>query len=119
MEMFIEDRNGKKYEIIRSRKTIVVADNIKKGLDSSENGALLLENAGFEILKTNYPELTIEEYDDILEYNYSILGNDYLILLGAISEYVFTGPETKKVETTKYPFLGKFVKKAKEMEQKL
>ena len=96
---YIENRDGVKYEfksLTRKQKINVQKLTSNMNKDSIEE----IDNLTYEILKYNYPELTKEQFDDILDYNEETYGFKELYeMMGYILEDVFTqvGGNTTRV----------------------
>lgn len=93
MKPYLENRVGTKYEISRITRRQKI--EVQKMLLSSEEDTTAkinnLEKVVKMILQYNYPSLTDEEYEDILDYNEEVYGFQELYeMLGYILEDVFT-----------------------------
>lgn len=106
MQVYIEDRNGKKYFVEKlSRKAKIKLYGLSQKVDENENKFEKIEELFYDVLKMNHPLLTREEYEDILDYNEGLYGFTQLYeLIGAFIEEVFTqvGGENIKV----HPYLA-------------
>lgn len=106
MQVYIEDRNGKKYFVEKlSRKAKIKLYGLSQKVDENENKFEKIEELFYDVLKMNNPLLTREEYEDILDYNEGLYGFTQLYeLIGAFIEEVFTqvGGENIKV----HPYLA-------------
>ncbi len=89
MKAYIEDRNGNHYEFknLTRKQKILFSKKFKSvGEDTEE-----IDRIFADIMKLNYPNISQEEVDDILDYNDEIYGiTQTYELVSAILEEVFT-----------------------------
>ena len=92
MQVYIEDRNGKKYFVEKlSRKAKIKLYGLSQKVEENANKFEKIEEMFYDVLKINHPLLTREEYEDILDYNEGLYGFSQLYeLIGAFVEAVFT-----------------------------
>ena len=115
MQVYIEDRNGKKYFVERlTRREKIKLYNFSKMKFSTEVDLAQIEELFYKVLLLQNPSLTKEEYDDILDYNESLYGfNQLYELIGAFVEEVFTQVGG---ENTNYPVHPYLAEKKRQME---
>lgn len=115
MQVYIEDRNGKKYFVEKlSRKAKIKLYGLSQKVDENENQFEKIEEMFYDVLKMNNPLLTREEYEDILDYNEGLYGFSQLYeLIGAFVEEVFT--QVGGENTMVHPYLAH--KKEQKVEQ--
>ena len=100
MKPYIENREGVKFEFnaLTRKQRIAIQKAVS---DLGENKEIeLIEKLVYDLLSFNN-DLSLEEYDDILDYNVETYGfNETYEMLGYIIEDVFTqvGGETVKKE---------------------
>lgn len=99
MKPYIETRNGVKYEFnsLTRKQRVIFTQKFK---NIGDKDIEVIEDLVFSLLKFNNPNITQEEYEDILDYNEELYGFAELYeMLGYIIEDVFTqvGTEAKKV----------------------
>lgn len=108
---YIEDRNFIKYEFKKlTRRQKIETTKLVQKIGHDFEG---LEEIAFKLLQYNYPELTKEKYEDILDYNVERYGfNELYEMLGYIINDVFSqvGGEAKEV----HPYLQKKREEKKE-----
>lgn len=100
MQGFLKDRNDKVYEIkgLTRRQKIELQGLIGNIQQFSVKD---LDKLYFDLLKLSYPNLTQEEYDDLMDYNEEQLGYAQLYeKVGYIVEDVFMqlGGDTKMTQ---------------------
>lgn len=92
MKPYIENRKGEKLEFNRLNRKQKI--KISKLLGKMQNGiedVEEVENAFYEVLKFNYPEIEREEFEDILDFMEEEYGFTELYeTLGCILTDVFT-----------------------------
>lgn len=90
MKPFIEDRNLNKYEFntLTRRQKLKLANSIKK---MDKENPEEIENVFFDLLNLEYPSITRDEYEDILDFNEEKYGFSALYeLISTILGDVFT-----------------------------
>lgn len=91
---YLESRNGTIYEINSiTRKQMMEVQKLVISLKDIDklNQVEQLEDITKLVFKFNYPSLTDEEFEDILDYNAEVYGfNELYEMLGYILEDVFT-----------------------------
>lgn len=90
MKPFIEDRNLNKYEfaILNRKQRVRFAQKFSK-LDKADLETV--EDVFYELFLLNHPNLTKEDYEDILDFNDERYGFEALYeLMGTILSDVFT-----------------------------
>ena len=95
MKPYLEDRNGNHLEFGRlpRSKKIELFDGMKdlQDTDNTSERFVIIDELCYKILKAAHPELTKEEFDNILDYNEELYGFNALYeLLGDGVNYVFT-----------------------------
>lgn len=90
MKPYIENEAGRRFEIsILNRKQKIEIVNLIKNKAPEDLEAI--EELAFKLVKFNYPELSKEEWDEMLDFNERTYGfNELYELLGAMVEDVFT-----------------------------
>lgn len=108
MKPYLENRNGEHFEfskLSRSKK-ILILDLYQEANETEKQSEKFakFEDICFTILRASYPELTREQFTDILDYNDEVYGFDQLYeLLGDAINYVFT---QKDGEKKTHPYLA-------------
>ena len=92
MKPYIEDRNGTRYEFNSlSRKQKIAIQNDVKELGNTDNELEKIGDLIFKLIGFNYPSMTRDEFEDMLDYNEEEYGFSNLYeMLGYIIEDVFT-----------------------------
>lgn len=106
MKPYIEDRLGNHYVLgnLTRRQKIKLQEIASRAKETTTAQVEMAEEAVFFALSTQYPNLTKEQYEDILDYNEQVYGFAGLYeLLGALIESLFTqvGGEASRV----HPYL--------------
>lgn len=104
MELFIFGRNGERYELkILNRKQKIEIHNLMK--DSQEENFEKIESLFYTLLKFNNPNLSKEEFEDILDYNCETYGfEETYEMVSYLIEDVFTAKGGDKIPN---PYLMK------------
>lgn len=89
MRAYIEDRNGNRYEFksLTRKQKILFNKKFKSVGEDTEQ----IDEIFINLMKLNYPNISEEEVEDILDYNDEIYGiSQTYELVSAILEEVFT-----------------------------
>lgn len=119
---YIEDRNGIKYEFTKRNRSLLVKmqnklERLQDDKLSSEDKIATIENIVYELLNYQY-NVSKEEYDDILDYNfeeYGLAGLNELLVY--IIEDVFTQVDGENTKTNPYLQAKREAAKRKETQQ--
>ena len=102
MKPYIESREGAKYEFARlTRKQKINIQSKMQEMSEEKLSIEKLEDVIYTLLKYSYPDVTREQFEDILDYNEEEYGfEETYEMLGYIIEDVFTqaGGEISKKE---------------------
>ena len=114
MKPYIENEFGQKYELdkLTRKQKIEIVNCLKR---NSTDDIEKVEELAYKLVKFNYPQLTQEEWENMLDYNEKTYGfNELYELLGALLTDVFTlqGGEIKE-----HPYLA--MKKAQKQAQEI
>lgn len=91
MELFIEGRNGLRYELKPlNRKEKIEMHDLTKNSEAME-GFDKIHLMFYKLLKFSYPNMSKEEFEDVLDYNAEMYGfEETYEMIGYLIEDVFT-----------------------------
>lgn len=94
---YLEDRNGKKYEFRRlTRREDCELMDMQRDMDTKSSSSMVEETIWF-LFNVAHPEVSKEEFVDILDYTYDEYGRDvYIELLTSIANDSFQSAGGKK-----------------------
>lgn len=94
---YLEDRNGKKYEFRRlTRREDCKLMDMQRNMDTDDTTSIMEETIWF-LFNVVHPEVSKEDFVDILDYTYDEYGREiYIELLSSIANDSFQSAGGKK-----------------------